>query len=160
MLVDLVYFLALCSSSLSDDEELEDLPTKVCAHSAVHEYGATKTSSSTLFIPLASPEESQSRQVPGSRRQQDRQDTGIAEAAGRGQLQGADESDGMAAAFRARIPLRDRRQEAGADGYVHQGRGRGAHLLRRGLKTSYPADNTPPGWFPAAFLVLDDVKFG
>src|ERR1700676_1627692 len=68
------------------------------------------------------------------RQQQDRQDPRPAETAGRRHIERTDESHRLVAAFRARLPVRHGTQENGADRHLHQGRGRRAHLLGRGLR--------------------------
>ena len=74
-------------------------------------------------------EESQIR----PRGQQDQQGPGAAEAAGRRHSQGAHENDRLAGAFRTRLPVGYCRQEDGPYGNIHQGRGRGAQVLRQSL---------------------------
>jgi|GEM_PF-6121145 len=64
---------------------------------------------------------------------------------GEGARQGADESHGLAAAFRARIPVRDRLQEDGSSRCLHQGRRRRADLLRQSLTIRSFVSHAPPG---------------
>ena len=70
-----------------------------------------------------------------------------------GAPEGTDEGHGLAGAFRARLPLRDRRQEDGPGRHVDQGGGRGAHLLRQSLIPHVPVFHAPLGDCPAAFFV-------
>ena len=77
--------------------------------------------------------QSQCRQTRGTRRQQDGQSSGSAAAARRCHRQGTYEGDGLAAAFRTRVPVRDRGKENGAGCDIHQGRGRRASLQRKAV---------------------------
>src|SRR5207248_2133187 len=88
--------------------------------------------------------------------QQGRQDPRIAEAAGRSHVQGADESDRLAAAFGTRVSVGHRRQEDGIDGHIHQERGRRAQLLAEILNLARKYSFGPPDSSPAAFFVLKD----
>ena len=72
------------------------------------------------------------------RRQQNRRDPRFAEASGRGDGQGVDGSHGLAAAFRPRLLVRDRREEDGSDGRFRQGRRRRAHLFGRSRRPPIP----------------------
>jgi len=90
------------------------------------------------------------------RRQQGRQDSGVAEAAGWRHVQGADESLGLAGAFRAWVPVRDHPQEDGPKRRFHQGRGRRAHLLRQRLTSARNPSAAGPG--PGGFSSFDVLK--
>ena len=93
-------------------------------------------------------------QARSPRRQQDRQDPGTAQAPERRHREGTREGDRLAASFRPRVPLRNRGQEDGPDRYLDQGRGWGAHVLRRGLKPLHSVQTAPPGTNLAAFFVV------
>ncbi len=92
------------------------------------------------------------------RRQQSCHDPGPAQAEGWGDLEGTDESDWLAGAFRARVPLRHSRQENGAGRHIHEGRGRRAGLFRQKLILAYcslppRAAVPPPGGVPRSASV-------
>jgi hypothetical protein len=78
---------------------------------------------------------------------------------GRCQFERADENHGLAATFRARVPVRNDWGKNGPAAHVHKGRGRRTNLFAQILSSAYSAPLAPLGFVPTALLVLEDPEF-